>query len=250
MTWQHDGVWLVEPDKHFPDADPRCSRIILEVLNWLRPTGYINMGDLGDFPQLSTHEKDPRAMRRVEDDIAEINVYLDEIETSLPRGSEIHLLEGNHEARLKRYCMRQAKELIGVAPSWPTNYRFDERTKRRKCKWFHHDYTHWNSCRIADTIFHHGFYYDQHTAMTNLVRYRHTNFVQGHSHRTLYASNGDYWSATLGHTVLPERSNHAPTPGNHEQAFGIYSVRGGHGQIEIYRIKNGVAVVRGRIFRG
>lgn len=248
MTYQQDGVWIVEPDKHMPDHDPRVSRIILELIHWIRPTGYVNLGDLLDVPQLSTHEKGPTSA--LMDDIAIANSYLDDIENTLPRGSEIHLLEGNHEYRLDRYHMRNAKETMKLAKDWPTFYLFPERIKRRRCKWFHHRYNDWDSLRIGNTVLHHGFYYDKNTAFSNLGRYRGINFIQGHNHRTLKASNGDFWSATLGHTVLPSRSNHAPIPGDHEQAIGILSARGGHEQLELYRIKNGVAVIRGRLFKG
>lgn len=248
MNHEQDGVWLVEPDKHIPDDDRKISRIILEVLHWIRPSGYINLGDLLDVPQLSTHEKG--RTNPLEHDIAKANDYLDNIEASLPRGSDVHLLEGNHEYRLDRYHMRQAKEVMGLSSSWEDHYLLEQRRKRRKCTWTHHRYSTWNSLKIGDTVFHHGQYYDKNTAQSNLLRYRGVNFVQGHNHRTLFASNGDNWSWTLGHTVLPGRSSHIPAPGDHEQAFGIYSCRRGIGQMEVYRIVNGHAVVRGRLFKG
>lgn len=248
MSYATDGVYLIEPDRHYPYHDKRFSNIVLEAISILRPDGFINLGDLGDFPQISTHDKDPREMRRIEEDLADINAYLDDIEGTMAQGSTIHLLEGNHCFRMMRYAMRQAKDVISLLPSWPQNFMFDARQGRR-CIWHHHPYTKWDSLRLGDTVLHHGFYYDKHTAASNLVRYRHCNFIQGHTHRVQYVSNGDYFSATLGHGAMPGM-NHTPTPGEHEQAIGVLTVFKGRGELEIYRVRKGKAIVRGHHIKG
>lgn len=244
-----EGVYVIEPDRHFPYHDPRFSNVVLETISIIRPDGYINLGDLGDFPQISTHDKDPREMRRVEEDIEDINAYLDDIEGTMPKHSVVHLLEGNHEYRMMRYAMRQAKDVIGLLPSWAQNYHFTERNRRGRCRWFHHAYPKWQSLRLGNTLIHHGKYFDKHTAASNLGRYRNTNFIQGHTHRVQYATNGDTWSATLGHGQMPGM-HHEPTPGEHDQAIGILTVTARREDLEIYRVVNGQAVVRGRVIQG
>lgn len=170
---------------------------------------------------------------------------LDEWEKLLPQGGEIHQLEGNHEGRLTRYVWAQAREISRAVK--PLSELLGLTSKKVKYKW--HPLTVWTSCKIGDCILHHGHYYNQHVAQANLTRYP-SKLITGHTHRFQFVSNGEKFSATLGHGSNETMTAHTPVPTSWQQAFGILTVIGSTSYLEPVLVTNGKAVVYGDIISG
>lgn len=239
-------TYLVLPDLHFPYQDQRFIKLVTKVIKEIQPDGLVQLGDAIDAFQISTYSKDPARRNTLAEDIEEYKLQLNEWSRHLKRGSVIHLLEGNHEYRLKRFIATQARDLHGLIPDWPTLLEIDLRTKCGPHKWHWHPYTKWNSCSIGDCILLHGFYYNQHTAMTMLTKYK-TNCIAGHTHRVQYVTDGVHYAATLGHGSNETETAHNPVPTGWQQAMGLLHVdQSGKTSLEIITVKNGKAVLRGK----
>lgn len=247
-----DGLYLIEPDTHRPYHCTRYQHIVYQVMEWLQPRGYVNLGDAVDWFQLSTFDKDPRRVNFIEDDLALYSSHVDEVEKLLPVGGVLHQIEGNHSDRLRRYIWANARALVGIVPDVPKLLRFPERNAGGRIRAIWHPIANWRSCRIGDTVFTHGHYFDKHTAVNNLTRYRGHNVVHGHTHRVQYAENGDNFQATLGHGSREEDTMHRPVPSDWCRALGLYTVYKGRGSLEICTMRRGSTQmsVRGRIFQG
>lgn len=181
------------------------------------------------------------------DDVKSYSLVLDEWESALPSNKtcEIFQLEGNHEDRLRRYIWKHAKELAdGWVKSVPELLGLKKRSV--KCSW--HPISDWKSCKIGDCILHHGHYYNMHTAVGNLSRYP-FSLITGHTHRFQYATNGDRFSATLGHGSNEEETAHQPTPTGWQQAFAILTVVNGHSILDPVLVKNGKCILYGTVLK-
>lgn len=239
---------LVIPDLHFPFECRKYTHAVLKAVKLLRPKRVVQLGDFMDCPQLSTYDKNPSRMSRFYLDLSYYNEFLDKLIDVMPRGSEFHQLCGNHERRLSRYVWRTAPDIVEIMPAWSKLLNFDERSAKKKVKLFWHDYEKWDSCKLpGNVVVHHGFYYDKHTAVNNLTRYPNVNFIQGHTHRVQYATNGRTWSATLGHGADTQAVAHEPTPSVSQHAFGIiyHSVNSAH--LEIVQLENGKGIMQSKV---
>lgn len=250
MRYATDGVYFVGPDRHFPFECKRFSNIALSVVRLLKPDGYIDLGDAHDFFQLSEYDSDPRRANRIEDDIALYSAFIDQVEAALPKGSVFHQLEGNHEDRLRRYTWRRAPAAVGLVSSVPKELGFKDRNARGRVKFIWHPINDWESLKLGDTVVHHGHYFNKHTAVNNLERYRGVNLIHGHTHRVQYAHNGDHWCATLGHGSDESMTSHQPTPNDWQQAFAVLTVLKGKGSIEIFTVTDGCVNFRGKLIKG
>lgn len=242
-------TYLVVPDLHVPFHCQNYLKIITKVLKIIKPIGIVQCGDALDFFQLSTYDKDPARRNTIGDDIADWNLILAEWCRFLPKGGEIHLLEGNHEFRLHRYISRSARELYEIVRPMPELLKLKERTEAGSIKFKWHPYTKWNSCKIGDCVLLHGFYYNAHTAATNLAKYR-CNTISGHTHRVQHVSDGVHYAISLGHGSDEEVTAHQPTPTGWTQAFALLHVQdNGKTSVDVITVKNDEAIVHGKVIR-
>ena len=238
-------TYLIVPDLHIPFEDTAYTKLILKILKNIHCHGIVQLGDALDFFQLSTYDKDPARRNTIGDDIDEWNTMLDQWSAALPRGGEIHLLEGNHCFRLHRYVARHARDIHEIVRPMPELLRLKERNEGRiKFTW--HNYAKWNSLMLGDCVLLHGFYFNQHVAMTNLAKYR-TNLICGHTHRVQIVSDGVHYSVSLGHGSDEKKTAHQPTPTGWQQALGLLTVDNfGKTTFELITVNNGKAVIRGK----
>lgn len=238
-------TYLIVPDMHIPYECQSFSKLIIKILKSTSFHGIVQLGDALDFWQLSTYDKDPFRKNTIGNDIDEWNTMLDSWVSLLPRGAEIHLLEGNHEYRLHRYVARHARDLHEIVRPMPDLLRINERNEGKiKFKW--HNYAKWNSLMIGDCVLLHGFYFNQHVAMTNLAKYR-TNVICGHTHRVQHVSDGFHYSVSLGHGSNEKKTAHQPTPTGWQQALGVLTVdNDGKTSFELLSVHSGKAVFRGK----
>lgn len=233
--------YLVIPDLHYPYHDPSFLALIPRIVKLAKIYGIVQLGDALDFWQISRYDKNPARKRTIAEDAALYKTTLIEWAKCLPKDGVIHQIEGNHCDRLRRYVWANAKELEGLVKTVPEMIGL--RDLPIKAIW--HPIHKWDSCKIGDAILHHGHFFNQHLAVGNLTRYP-KKFIQGHSHRFQFASNGTHFSASLGHGSNESETAHQPTPTGWQQAMGILVVINGVSHLEPILVKNGRCVVYGQ----
>lgn len=162
----------------------------------------------------------------------------------LEDGCEYLQLEGNHEDRLRRYVWGNAREIAQMVYIVPEMLGFKELNKLRAVSFKWHPIGNYKSCRIGDTILHHGHFFNEHVAVNNLKRYP-EKLITGHTHRLQLAYYGDKWSCTLGHGSLEASTAHIPAPSGWCQAFGVLTEVRGECSLEVIPVNNGRCVLRG-----
>ena len=115
-------------DLHIPYCDPFAWRLVLNIVEVVKPTKINVLGDALDFYQLSTFDKDPKQLEngRLQEDFDQWFRMARELQRAAPATCEYTFLPGNHEDRLRRYLNRNP-ELYGLrALELPSLMRLDE----------------------------------------------------------------------------------------------------------------------------
>ena len=120
---------MVLGDVHFCHEHPRSVALAKKIARTFKPAHIIQAGDLCDGYSLNSYGINPR--RRGELLIDEVNAARAFLDSLRPHTKHLHVLEGNHEERLKR-ALEQApqfasthpgmRELLGLAKSEWTPY--------------------------------------------------------------------------------------------------------------------------------
>lgn len=233
--------YIVLPDIHVPYHDVSFLALVRKVLKTTKFTGIVQLGDALDFWQISRFDKNPTRKQTILEDCKVYSSILQEWAELLPVTGIIHQLEGNHEDRLRRYVWQNAKELVDMVQSVPEMIGL----KKLGVRAVWHPIADWRSCRLGNCILHHGHYYNMHTAVGNLGRYP-VSLITGHTHRFQYVSNGERFSATLGHGSNEHETAHQPTPTGWQQAFGILTVIGNKSHLEPVLVREGECIINGK----
>lgn len=131
----------------------------------------------------------------------------------------------------------------------PELLKIKERNAAGSVRFKWHAYTKWNSCKIGDCVLLHGFYFNAHTAATNLLKYR-CNTISGHTHRVQHISDGVHYAVSLGHASNEEETAHQPTPTGWTQAFALLHVdENGKTSVDVITVKNGEAILYGKTIK-
>lgn len=117
---------LIVPDTHRPFHCPKAWALALAVGQVIRPDAIVVLGDFGDFYKVSDHVKDPKVRMSFEEELADINEGLDDLDKL--GASQKFFQEGNHEFRLQRHLWKNSPELAAL-PSLqvPELFRLKER---------------------------------------------------------------------------------------------------------------------------
>ena len=98
--------YIVTPDKHAPYHDKKAISVVKKSIEMIKPDGYIDLGDLGEWGSVShwqwKRKKKPPLeylMPRVEKDVKAVNKLLDSIDESLDKVNVKikHICAGNHD---------------------------------------------------------------------------------------------------------------------------------------------------------
>lgn len=205
----------------------------------------MQLGDAMDWFQLSRFDKDPSRKNTARDDLEMYREQMVKWAAMLPSGSEFRQLEGNHEARLTKYVWGRAGDLSQMVYVTADMLGIKELNKCTSTKFSWHPISNYRSCIIGDCILHHGVFFDQNVAASNLKRYM-QKIIQGHSHRLQLIYHGDLWSCSLGHGSQEEQTAHIPAPNGWRQAFAILTEIRGECSIEIVPVQDGKCIFRGR----
>jgi hypothetical protein len=105
---------LLLSDVHVPFHDERAYDLALTVAKDLSSLSeIILLGDYADFYNVSSHQKDPGIISKLEDERHEVCKALKQISKDFPKVKRV-FIEGNHEFRLSRYLASKAPELFDV----------------------------------------------------------------------------------------------------------------------------------------
>ena len=98
-------------DLHVPFQDRETLDLVYKAIKDIDPDKLLIGGDLIDFYSISHFEKDPRRKLHLGEEISETMAELLRIRKAAPN-AQIVFFKGNHEERLQKYILRNAKELI------------------------------------------------------------------------------------------------------------------------------------------
>ncbi len=107
-----EGRWLILSDIHLPQHDEAA---ILAAVNEAKRRGVVGVlfnGDLLDCHELSVHDKDPGALRYV-DELRIGREFFAWMRSQFPKAEFVYKL-GNHEERLGKYIIQRAPALEGI----------------------------------------------------------------------------------------------------------------------------------------
>jgi predicted phosphodiesterase len=100
-------------DQHIPFQDKRIEKQTLSMLRNLQPDVIILNGDVVDFYSVSSFLKDPARKLTLQDELDQTKVYVAKVRAACPN-ADIRYTTGNHETRLTRYLLSNAKALSGL----------------------------------------------------------------------------------------------------------------------------------------
>jgi hypothetical protein len=246
MMTKKNHVCLVIPDLHVPYQDKKFVKLTYKLIELIKPTTLIQLGDFIDCYSCSRFDKSPDRMKTVHEEIMEARSIIDKWDRLMPEGSNVHLLEGNHEYRTTKTKNKYIPQLQGMVKSIPDIYGFDTRNKFGRNNFHWHEFHNWASCKIGDVLFHHGNFFNQNISISNLTRYQ-CKFVQGHCHRTQFADDGRIWTVSLGHGLDVAQIDYLANPVTWSQAIGKITFIDGIGHLEVLRVNNGTCFYQGEI---
>ena len=111
-------TFVVLGDEQAPNGlDEDLHKVVCQWLRDEQPDELIHIGDLGDFESVSSYDQlNPVEWgNSVQDCIDSSYRILGNYMANLPKGTRARYLIGNHEVRLQKYLLKQAKELWGVS---------------------------------------------------------------------------------------------------------------------------------------
>jgi predicted phosphodiesterase len=102
-------------DAHVPYHDQYALELVVKIAGFWQPHRIIENGDMTDFYDVSSFDKVPNQIRNggLQKEIEQLGEFHGELRRSVPDDTEIDLLPGNHEDRLRRYLWRHS-ELFGL----------------------------------------------------------------------------------------------------------------------------------------
>jgi predicted phosphodiesterase len=102
--------WIIIPDCHVPFEDSRAFNLVANIAKECKVDGLAILGDFLDLFSVSFHDKDPRRVSQLSDELNAANKRLTQLDKI---GAKKKLfVEGNHEYRLTRYLINKAPALL------------------------------------------------------------------------------------------------------------------------------------------
>lgn len=115
--WVSRRVLLI-PDTHRPYHSRRAFGLLLKAaIEIIKPDTLVILGDFGDFYAASQHDKDPRRVSKLKEELDDVAYGLDALD-SIPGVKRKVYCSGNHEWRQARHIAKYAPELDGLVVSW------------------------------------------------------------------------------------------------------------------------------------
>jgi len=232
-------VRVIIPDTHGCYIDAAALSAMLADIEQLRPREVVLLGDhleCGGF--LAEHHTlgyVAQSTYTFEDDVDAANNFLDVVQAVTP-GATFHYLEGNHEARIERFCLtaalRNATDAAMLLRQWGTGSQLH--LKKRNIK-FYKQGEFYHGCRIPSTIklgkcyFTHGSRVGRACTDAMLrdygacVVFGHVHKIQSSSSRTVESGEIGAWTCGCLCRLQPLWRHTAITDWSH--GYGVQIVR-------------------------
>jgi hypothetical protein len=171
---------VVTPDKHFPIADIPAIKCVVKAIEIVKPTIYVDLGDVGEWESFShwkwKRRKKPSIEYLIPDmdmDVIDVNDGMDIIDEALDKVgcTEKHFCEGNHEDWLTQFTEEHP---------YITKYEVKNalRLQERGYKY----YPMGKHLKIGKLYFYHGHQYGGMYHTANHLRKLGSNIMYGHHH--------------------------------------------------------------------
>lgn len=248
--------YIVTPDKHAPLHDKKGISIVKQAIEIVRPTGYIDLGDFGEWSSVShwqwKRKKKPPLeyiIPRVVDDVKAANELFDEIDESLDKANVKikHAIEGNHDDWLNMFVKEH--------PYLP-QYKYAKACQLKERGYKYHPAGEY--VKIGKLYYYHGHHFGGQYHAMNHLRKLSASVMYGHWHglqmmgATSMAGPLEAWC--IG--CLKDMSHKANKwlkgrPNQWAHAFAIvdYYVNGDF-SVQLIKIVNGKANLYGTIIKG
>jgi len=195
--------------------------------------------------------KDPRIFSTLEQEVAEVNKFMDLIDATWPTQKK-RFIEGNHETRFERYLIKNAPAMFGMT-SVEHLIGIDKRFN-----WSYHPFGNQQLVQIAGTDL-----YTKHapkgSSGSTIMNYNACNLLFGHVHRMIYETRttGDGrilrvmspgWLGNGAHRAF----GYVPGHQNWQTGFARIWVdtESKAWRVEMIEIQNGVCYANGRKYVG
>uniref|UniRef100_A0A6M3L1M1 Putative calcineurin-like phosphoesterase n=1 Tax=viral metagenome TaxID=1070528 RepID=A0A6M3L1M1_9ZZZZ len=100
-------------DTHNPYQDTTALALVETLLHEVQPDVLVYNGDVNDFYQISSFDKDPKRMGQMQQDVNTVKDMFNRHNVQLPNTRKI-LLGGNHEDRLQRFLWSKSPALSSL----------------------------------------------------------------------------------------------------------------------------------------
>jgi hypothetical protein len=171
-----------------PFENKAAQSLVIRFLQDFQPTTLVMAGDLLDFYQLSSFDREPARRFDLAKDVKTACSYLDSLTAAIPPTCKRVFLGGNHCDRIRKWIWSHAPELVGIAGT-----DIPELLKLTENNWQYIPY--YNPSSVTDGVpgynlsnvllITHGLFVRKHSAdgaRAHFDRF-HTSGISGHSHR-------------------------------------------------------------------
>ena len=255
MAYKHV---VVVPDTQYPFIHRRSERAVQAFVRDQKPDAVVHIGDFADFYSFGSYRKSPGQARVwLDKELKVSRAKLTEWRELAPK-AEYHLIEGNHEDRVRRYLADHAYECFGV-----DHYNVERLLETRERGWeYHGPYPRagmWLG-KYGGIWACHGKFVLQHSAYTarKHVERMGLSVIYGHTHRlgayfrTHTLTGRHYVGYEVGCLCDPKTT---PGPdGFADWQFGFASVwvstKTKRFHVDLVAVTEGGCVVAGKEYRG
>lgn len=165
---------LVLPDIHVPYQNDEAIEAAIKLGEEFQPDEIVQLGDLLDCYTLSRYSRSATRHGNIADEIVQAKNLLNEIKTRTG-AKRATFIEGNHEARIRKYIMDKCPDLAQLKA-----LRVDHMLELADIGWdFIPEHKFY---QVNDVFFTHGEYANMHSAKKHIDEYRVT-VIHGHTHR-------------------------------------------------------------------
>jgi hypothetical protein len=249
---------LLYGDTQFPFQDDASLSIVKQISEDLQPDTLVHMGDLVDAYTISDYDRDPHRRFNLQDEINLARQHLAVMRLANPN-ADFHLLEGNHEDRLRRLLWRlsgPASELLNLDIikrdlTWPVLLGLPE----LGISFYKYDGQQAHASILPKFTLIHGNLvrkFGGYSARGEMEKYG-TSGASGHCHRlglTAHAKlDGSYIWAETGCTCKLDAEYSQNPDWQHGCVVATFDTETGAPSLEPVYIYNGLAVWRGNIYK-
>ena len=173
----NNNTSIVISDVHLPFSQPVATQMVVDFIRELKPGRIHLLGDILDAQSVSRFDKDPVRKENLQDELDSVRDWLTALRDAAPRAKIIYS-EGNHEFRIRKYLMSEAKALAGLR-ALTLEKLLDFKTLRIKFQPQDRPY------RIGHLLFTHGQLISRWSAMSAKRHYERFGCctIHGHTHR-------------------------------------------------------------------